>query len=68
MEGLIVIIVLLITSTICSIGWATCYISTKALLFFMKEKNYAPPDKAETKKWCKYAAKHTLGIQTEKLN
>lgn len=49
-----------------SVGWATTYIALKAILFYMKAKKYAPPNKAELKKWCKYAARHSFGI-SEKM-
>lgn len=42
--------------------WAVEHISLKAMLFYMKSKGYAPPSKTETKKWCKYAAKHSFGL------
>lgn len=58
----VLIFMLLTTTCISVIGWLTCHISLKALAFFMKEKKYKPPNKAEIKKWCRYAAKHTLGL------
>ena len=58
----VLIFMLLFTTCISVTGWVTCYISLKALLFFMREKGYTPPTKTEIKKWCKYAAKHTLGL------
>lgn len=58
----VLIFMLLLTNCISVIGWAVCYISSKALVFFMKEKGYTPPGKMEIKKWCRYAAKHTLRL------
>ena len=29
-----------------TVGWATTYIGLKAILFYMKAKKYAPPNKA----------------------
>lgn len=55
-------IIILISFVIWSIGWLTTYIALKAILFYMKEKKYALPSRAELKKWCKYAARHTFGI------
>ncbi len=49
-----------------TVGWATTYIGLKAILFYMKAKKYAPPNKAELKKWCKHAARHSFGI-SEKM-
>ena len=55
-------IMLLIFFVIWSLGWLTTYIALKAVLFYMKAKKYAPPNKAELKKWCRYAAKHSFGL------
>ena len=70
-------IMLLIFFVIWSLGWLITYIALKAVLFYMKAKKYAPPNKAlfymkakkyappnkaELKKWCRYAAKHSFGL------
>lgn len=57
----------LIVITICAIGWSANYISTKALLFYIKAKKYEIPDKKEIKKWTRYAAKHTLWFEVEDI-
>ena len=56
------IIVLSLICVACIIGWLAINIALKAMLFYMKDKKYALPTKAELKKWCKYAARDTFGI------
>lgn len=58
----------LIVTAICAIGWSSNYVSTKALLFYIKAKKYEIPDKKQIKKWTRYAAKHTLGIKVEDID
>lgn len=55
-------IALLVSFLACASGWAISYNGMKALLLYMKDKNYELPDKAERRKYCKRAAKHTLGL------
>ena len=58
----------LIVMTICAIGWSVNYVGTKALLLYIKAKGYRVPSKQEIKKYTRYAAKHTLGIEVEDIN
>lgn len=62
MQDAIVIVALSAIGVICIFCWAAEHICLKAMMFYMKSKGYAPPTKAETKKWCRYAAKHSFGL------
>ena len=62
MQEMVLVLVLLLLALIFAAGWAVSYVGMKAILFYMKEKNYRPPDKVELKKWCKYAARRILGL------
>ena len=52
-----VAIFFIVTTVICGFGWFTNYLSAKALVRYMKMKEYEPPTAEETKECVRWAAK-----------
>ena len=39
--------IFLLSTAVCGVGWYVYFLSTKALIYYMKEKGYTPPTEAE---------------------
>ncbi len=50
-------LIFLLTTIICGLGWYVCFLSTKALIYYMKRKGYTPPSEAETKECIRQIAR-----------
>lgn len=51
-------IVLSVTTVVCALGWLTRYISSTALIYFMKQKGYKLPNDEELKECTSFVTKH----------
>lgn len=52
-----VTIFFVLTTVVCGFGWLTNYLSAKALVRYIKMKEYEPPTAEETKECVRWAAK-----------
>lgn len=39
--------IFLLSTAVCAIGWYVYFLSTEALVYYMKKKGYTPPTKTE---------------------
>lgn len=51
------IAILIITTIVCAIGWVKGYISTLALLYYIKKKGYTYPSDSEIKECTQWVVK-----------
>lgn len=56
-------IIFLATTVICAIGWLTRYISTAALVYYIKKKGYAQPNENEIRECTLWVAKHLFNVK-----
>lgn len=45
-----------VATIICSIGWLVCYISAKAIVYYLQQKGYPKPDKKEINECTRHVA------------
>lgn len=50
--------IFLLSTVVCAIGWYVYFLSTEALVYYMKKKGYTPPTEAETKECIRQVIKN----------